>query len=91
MTERDYAAAAEQAAADLGFHDPEDAARMIDVTRLKLDPGGQPVNMPEVVAELAERSPHLVDPRLAVNAGIRRTRRERREQGLARLFGRRSG
>lgn len=48
------------AALRLGFHDPEDAWRLLDSDALELDEDGEPKNVEPLLKKLAERKPHLV-------------------------------
>lgn len=50
------------AATRLGFHDPEDAWRLLDLASVDVDENGKPKNADTLLKELGERKPHLVRP-----------------------------
>jgi hypothetical protein len=50
----------ERAAGKLGFHDPDDAFRLIDRRAVKLSEDGEPENVEELLKALAKAKPHLV-------------------------------
>lgn len=50
----------ERAAGKLGFHDPDDAYRLIDRRAVELDGDGQPTNVEALLKDLAKVKPHLV-------------------------------
>jgi hypothetical protein len=50
----------ERAAGKLGFHDPDDAYRLIDRKAVELDDDGDPKNVEALLKDLAKAKPHLV-------------------------------
>lgn len=50
----------ERAAGRLGFHDPDDAYRLIDRRAVELDDDGEPKNVDALLTALAKAKPHLV-------------------------------
>jgi hypothetical protein len=50
----------ERAAGKLGFHDTDDAYRLIDRKAVELDDDGEPTNVEKLLADLAKAKPHLV-------------------------------
>lgn len=52
----------------LGFHDPEDAVRLLDAEAIGLSEDGAITGVAEALAELVKRKPHLVKSRAAGDA-----------------------
>lgn len=50
----------ERAAGKLGFHDPDDAYRLLDRSAVALGEDGEPTNVDALLRKLAEAKPHLV-------------------------------
>lgn len=50
----------ERAATKAGFHDPDDAYRLIDRRTVELDDAGEPTNVEALLKDLAKAKPHLV-------------------------------
>lgn len=50
----------ERAAGKMGFHDPDDAYRLIDRKAVELDDEGEPTNVEKLLTDLAKAKPHLV-------------------------------
>lgn len=50
----------ERAASKMGFHDPDDAYRLIDRRAVEMDDDGEPKNVDALLKKLAEAKPHLV-------------------------------
>lgn len=50
----------ERAAGKMGFHDPDDAYRLIDRKAVEMDADGEPKNVDDLLKALAKAKPHLV-------------------------------
>jgi hypothetical protein len=50
----------ERTATKLGFHDPDDAYRLIDRKAVEMDDEGEPTNVEALLKDLAKAKPHLV-------------------------------
>ncbi len=50
----------ERTATKLGFHDPDDAYRLLDRRAVETDDEDEPTNVEKLLADLAKQKPHLV-------------------------------
>lgn len=50
----------ERAAGKMGFHDPDDAFRLLDRKAITMDDDGEPTNVDDLLKDLAKKKPHLV-------------------------------